>query len=95
MDKLQQVKAKLEEMKAKYNFERENEDNPNHSDGWGMFYSGFFTCLKEISFFVDTLEVKEVDLDKPFEGIKVQTSMESGSLDEVIVTTKYKAQKGE
>ena len=58
MDKLQQVKAKLEEMKAKYNFERENEDNPNHSDGQGMFYSGFFTCLKEISLFVDTLEVK-------------------------------------
>ena len=44
---------------------------------------------------LDTLEVKEVELDKPLEGIKVQTSMESGSLDEVIVTTKYKAQKGE
>ena len=44
--------------------------------------------------YIDTLEVKEVDLDKPFEGVKVQTSMESGSLDEVIVTTKYKAQKG-
>ena len=67
MDKLQQVKAKLEEMKAKYNFERENEDNPNHSDGWGMFYSGFFTCLKEISFFLNTLEVKEVDLEKEIE----------------------------
>jgi len=63
MDKLQQVKAKLEEMKVKYNFERENEDNPNHSDGFGMFYSGFFTCLKEISFFIDALDVKEVDLD--------------------------------
>ena len=63
MDKLQQVKAKLEEMKAKYNFERENEDNPNHSDGCGMFYSGFFTCLKEISFFLDTLEVKEKEVD--------------------------------
>ena len=64
MDKLQQVKAKLEEMKVKYNFERENEDNPNHSDGFGMFYSGFFTCLKEISFFIDALDVKEVDLDR-------------------------------
>ena len=67
MDKLQQVKAKLEEMKAKYNFERENEDNPNHSDGWGMFYSGFFTCLKEISIFLDTFEVKEADLEKEIE----------------------------
>lgn len=64
MDKLQQVKAKLEEMKVKYNFERENEDNPNHSNGFGMFYSGFFTCLKEISFFIDALDVKEVDLEK-------------------------------
>lgn len=44
---------------------------------------------------INTLEVKEVDLEKPFEGIKVQTFMESGSLDEIIVTTKYKAQKGE
>ena len=65
MDKLHQIKAKLEEMKAKYNFEREeNEDNPNHSDGFGMFYSGFFTCLKEISHFLDTLETKDVDLEK-------------------------------
>ncbi len=64
MDKLQQVKAKLEEMKAKYNFELENEDNPNHSDGCGMFYSGFFTCLKEISFFVDNIETKDVDLEE-------------------------------
>lgn len=64
MDKLHQIKAKLEEMKAEYNFERENEDNPNHSDGFGMFYSGFFTCLKEISHFLDTLETKEVDIEK-------------------------------
>lgn len=64
MDELQLVKAKLEEMKAKYNFERENEDNPNHSDGCGMFYSGFFACLKEISFFLDTLTKVEIDLEK-------------------------------
>ena len=64
MDKLQQVKAKLEEMKAKYNQERDEEDFPNHSDGNGMYWSGVFACLKEISFFVDHLEVKEVDLEK-------------------------------
>lgn len=72
MDKLQQVKAKLEEMKVKYNFERENEDNPNHSDGFGMFYSGFFTCLKEISFFIDALEVKDVDLEKEIRLYKMR-----------------------
>ena len=57
-----------------------------------LMWLNALTWVKKI---LDALEVKEVDLDKPFEGIKVQTSMESGSLDEVIVTTKYKAKKGE
>lgn len=60
-----------------------------------MFEQGRISAFEDAKLFLDNLEVKEVDLDKPFEGIKVQTSMESGSLDEVIVTTKYKAQKGE
>lgn len=34
-----------------------------------MFYSGFFTCLKEISFFIDALDVKEVDLEKEIDNI--------------------------
>ena len=69
MDKLQQVKAKLEEMKAKYNQERDEEDFPNHSDGNGMYWSGVFACLKEISFFVDHLKAKEVDLKKEIDNI--------------------------
>ena len=55
MDKLQQVKAKLEEMKAKYNQEHE-EEYPLHSNGYGMYWSGFFTCLKEITSLVDAVE---------------------------------------
>ena len=51
--------------------------------------------LMHLRSLLDTLEVKEVDLEKPFEGVKVQTSWESGSLDEIIVTTKYKSRKGE
>ncbi len=51
--------------------------------------------LEDLEDFLDSLKVKEIDLEKPFEGIKVQTSFESGSLDEIIVTTKYKAKKGE
>ncbi len=62
MESLRKIKNKIEEMKVKYNLERE-EDNSNHSDGFGMYWSGFFTCLKEISQFVDTLEVKDVDLE--------------------------------
>ena len=50
--------------------------------------------LKGILSDIDSLAVQEVDLEKPFEGIKVQTSFESGDLDEIVVITKYKAQKG-
>ena len=100
MDVLQQVKAKLEEMKAKYNFERENEDNPNHSDGCGMFYSGFFACLKEISFFVDNLEVKEVDLEKEYEKYYeqeryIQTFKLAKHFFELGMRVSNKARKGE
>lgn len=75
MDKLQQVKAKLEEMKAKYDQERDEEDFPNHSDGYGLYWSGVFACLKEISFFVDHLEVKEVDLEKEIEEHAIDMPM--------------------
>ena len=63
MDKLQQVKAKLEEMKAKYNQERDEEENPLHSDGNGMYWSGFFTCLKEITSIVDSLPEESANED--------------------------------
>lgn len=66
-----------------------------HMNYYSAEAHGEYNALSKLESFIDTLEVKEVDLDKPFEGIKVQTSMESGSLDEVIVTTKYKALKGE
>lgn len=52
---------------------------------------GIAALAKEIN----SIKITEVNLDKPFEGVKVQTSMKSGSLDEVIITTKYKAKKGE
>lgn len=55
MDKLQQVKAKLEEMKAKYVLEHE-EEHPLHSNGYGMWWSGFFSCLKEITSTIDAVE---------------------------------------
>ena len=63
MDKLQQVKAKLEEMKAKYNLEHEEEEYPLHSNGYGMFWSGFFTCLKEITSLIDSIEKEPASED--------------------------------
>ena len=51
--------------------------------------------LGKVRSLIDSLEVKEVDLENPLGEVKIQTSMESGSLDEVILTTKYIAKKGE
>ena len=56
MDKLQQVKAKLEEIKAKYVLEHNEEEYPLHSNGYGMWWSGFFSCLKEITLIIDSVE---------------------------------------
>ena len=63
MDKLQQVKAKLEEMKAKYNQEHEEEEYPLHSNGYGMYWSGFFSCLKEITSLIDAVEKEPASED--------------------------------
>lgn len=69
-------------MKAKYSLEQEQEENPNHSDGFGMYWSGFFTCLKEISFFLDSLHLDtlseepdkglEEEMDRFFEEMSIQ-----------------------
>lgn len=37
MDNLQRIKEKLQELVIKSNQERDDEDNPNHSDGYGMY----------------------------------------------------------
>lgn len=63
MDKLQQIKAKLEEMKAKYNQEHEEEEYPLHSNGYGMYWSGFFSCLKEITSLIDSIEKEPASED--------------------------------
>ena len=51
--------------------------------------------LGKVRSLIDSLEVKEVDWENPLGEVKIQTSMESGSLDEVILTTKYITKKGE
>lgn len=55
MNNLQRIKEKLQELVVKSNQERSEEDNPNYSDGFGMYWSGFCSCLKEIIPFVDSL----------------------------------------
>ena len=60
-----------------------------------VYYQGKAEAYKDILDTLDTLEVKEVNLGKPYGGVKVQTSYRGNSLDGVIVKTTYKAQKGE
>lgn len=73
MDKLEQVKAKLEEMKAKYVLKHDEEgEDLLGSDGY-LWWSGFFSCLKEISFFVDNL--KQVDFELGLKAQKVEETM--------------------
>lgn len=60
MDKLQQVKAEIEEMKVKYNQEHNEEEYPLHSEGNGMWWSGFFACLKEVTSIIDNVEKSKV-----------------------------------
>lgn len=60
-----------------------------------MYEQGRISAFEDAKLFLDTLEVKEVNLEKPYGGVKVQTSYRGNSLDGVIVKTTYKAQKGE
>lgn len=68
MENLNKIKNKVEEMKAKYSLEQEQEENPNHSDGFGMYWSGFFSCLKEISFFLESLQQEQTDMGEVSDG---------------------------
>ena len=55
MNNIQRIKENLQELVIKSNQEHDDEDNPNHSDGYGMYWSGFFNCLKELIPYVDSL----------------------------------------
>ena len=58
------------------------------------FNAGHKAALTKLLVFLDTLEVKEVDLNKPFEGVLVKTSYDGDdNLDTITVTTEYKKNK--
>jgi hypothetical protein len=86
--------AEIERSKSSFLESEEYNKNEKMQNTQCLYHRLAGFCDDLLSF-INSLEVTEVGLNKPFEGVKVQTSMESGSLDEVIVTTKYKAQKGE
>ena len=59
------------------------------------FDIGWNKALAAILSLIATLEVKEVELDKPFKGISVNTSFDGDdNLDTITITTKYYKKKG-
>ena len=57
---------------------------------------GLFELVCDIESDINSLEVKEVELDKPFKGISVNTSFDGDdNLDTITITTKYYKKKGE
>ena len=43
--------------------EHEEEEYPLHSNGYGMYWSGFFSCLKEITSLIDSIEKEPASED--------------------------------
>ena len=56
------VVAGIEDKINKYT--KRGEESDAKRDGYGMYWGGVLSCLNEVSSFLDTLEVKEVDLGK-------------------------------
>ena len=56
------IVAGIEDKINKYT--KRGEESDAKRDGYGMYWGGVLSCLNEIRTLCDTLEVKEVDIDK-------------------------------
>ncbi|MBR1377996.1 MAG: hypothetical protein IJ557_02575 [Bacteroidaceae bacterium] len=56
------VVAGIENKIKKYT--KRGEESDVKRDGYGMYWGGVLSCLNEVRSFLDTLEIKEVDLEK-------------------------------
>ena len=56
------VVAGIEDKINKYT--KRGEESDAKRDGYGMYWGGVISCLNELRSFLDTLKVKEVDLEK-------------------------------
>ncbi len=54
--------AEIEDKINKYT--KRGEESDAKRDGYGMYWGGVISCLNEIRSLLDTLEVKEVNLEK-------------------------------
>ena len=55
------VVAEIEDKINKYT--KRGEESDAKRDGYGMYWGGVLSCLNEVRSFLDTIEVKEVDLE--------------------------------
>ena len=55
------VVAGIEDKINKYT--KRGEESDAKRDGYGMYWGGVLSCLNEVRSFLDTIEVKEVDLE--------------------------------
>ena len=54
--------AEIESKIEKYT--KHGEESDAKRDGYGMYWGGVISCLNEVQTLIDTLEVKEVNLEK-------------------------------
>lgn len=58
--------AEIEDKINKYT--KRGEESDAKRDGYAMYWGGVLSCLNEVRSFLDTLEVKEIDLEKEFDN---------------------------
>ena len=59
----------VEEIEDKINkYTKRGEESDAKRDGYGMYWGGVISCLNEIRSFLDTLEVKDVNLAKELDN---------------------------
>lgn len=77
------VVAGIEDKINKYT--KRGEESDAKRDGYGMYWGGVLSCLNEVRSFLDTLKVKEVDLDK-----EIEKEIETRWYGEYLSTEKFK-----
>ena len=61
--------AEIESKIEKYT--KRGEESDAKRDGYGMYWGGVLSCLNEVRTLCDSIEVKEVDLEKEYEEFVV------------------------
>ena len=60
-----EIESKIEK------YTKRGEESDAKRDGYGMYWGGVLSCLNEVRTLCDSIEVKEVDLEKEYEEFVV------------------------